>query len=283
MAWQPRQERPEHLSGASTAPRSVKQGPNPCWAQLKGLRLGLQTLKATLCWTHVRECCKIRFQKPLPTGGDVEGLLVEVTSKRQPKATCNPSPLPCTPSCLPSRAPLQVDLLRQGPRVDESPRLQGGRHCLRPLAAAQLHQEGVDEVWEEVQKFVVLVHLLDEKVDGAEGLQREGQEASELRLRTPEEPRGLPLRLTIRGSTAARRQMSALEVAMTLGVNRDCSRPISPWSINRAKGTFSATASHTSTRWLANDRGQGLWVTCHVPWQIRASLDPSSPLSSGWT
>lgn len=77
--------------------------------------------------------------------------------------------------------------------------------------------------------------------------------------------------------------MSALEVAVALGVNRDCSRPISPWSINRAKGTFSATASHTSTRWLANDRGQGLWVTCHVPRQIRASLDPSGPLSSGWT
>lgn len=52
--------------------------------------------------------------------------------------------------------------------------------------------------------------------------------------------------------------MSALEVALALGVNRDCSRPISPWSITRAKGTFSATASHTSTRWLANDRGQEL-------------------------
>lgn len=77
--------------------------------------------------------------------------------------------------------------------------------------------------------------------------------------------------------------MSALEVALTLGVNRDCSRPISPWSINRAKGTFLATASHTSTRWLANNREQGLWVTCHVPQQIRASLDASSPLSSGQT
>lgn len=129
----------------------------------------------------MRECCKIWFQKPLlPTGGDVEGLLVEVTSKRQPKIMCTPSSLPCTPSCLPSRAPLQVDLLRQGPRVDESPRLQDGRHCLRPLAAAQLHQERVDEVREEVREFVVLVHLLNEKVDGAESLQREGQEVSGL-------------------------------------------------------------------------------------------------------
>lgn len=118
---------------------------------------------------------------------------MEMTSKRQPKAMCNPSPLPCTPSCLPSRAPLQVDLLGQGPRVDESPCLQNRRHCLWPLAAAQLHQEGVDEVRQEVQEFVVLVHLLDEKVDGAEGLQREGQEASELQLRAPKEPWGLPL------------------------------------------------------------------------------------------
>lgn len=77
--------------------------------------------------------------------------------------------------------------------------------------------------------------------------------------------------------------MSALEVALALGVSRDCSRPRSPWSIHRAKGTFSATASHTSTRWLAKDRGQGLWVTCFVPWPVRASSDPSSPLSGGWT
>lgn len=74
----------------------------------------------------------------------------------------------------------------------------------------------------------------------------------------PGEPRGLGPRLTIRGSTAARRQMSALEVALVLGLNRDCSRPISPWSIIRAKDMFSATASHTSIRWLAKDRGQGL-------------------------
>ena len=88
------------------------------------------------------------------------------------------------------------------------------------------------------------------------------------------EPWGRPPRLTIRGSTAARRQTSAFEVAMALGVNRDCSRPISPWSIDRAKGTFSATASHTSFRWLAKDRGQGPWATWHAPCQVGASLDP---------
>lgn len=32
MAWQPCREYPEHLSGASTAPRRVKQRPNSCWA-----------------------------------------------------------------------------------------------------------------------------------------------------------------------------------------------------------------------------------------------------------
>lgn len=44
---------------------------------------------------------KIRFQKPLPTGGDVEGLLVEVTSKRQPKVTRTPKPTALHPK-LPS-------------------------------------------------------------------------------------------------------------------------------------------------------------------------------------
>lgn len=50
--------------------------------------------------------------------------------------------------------------------------------------------------------------------------------------------------------------MSALDMALALGVNLDCSRPISPWSIVQAKGTFSATASHTSVRWLTKDRRQ---------------------------
>lgn len=72
---------------------------------------------------------------------------------------------------------------------------------------------------------------------------------------------------------AARCQMSALEVVSALGVNLDCSRPISACSIIRAKGKFSATVSHTSVRWLAKDRGQGLWVWGHVPWQVRAPVD----------
>lgn len=72
---------------------------------------------------------------------------------------------------------MQVDLLREGPRVDESPHLQDGRHGLWPLAAAELQQEGVDEVREEVQEPVILVHLLSKKVDGAQGLQIEGWEA----------------------------------------------------------------------------------------------------------
>lgn len=55
--------------------------------------------------------------------------------------------------------------------------------------------------------------------------------------------------------------MSALEVALILGVNLDCSRPISPQSIVRAKGTFSATASHTSVRWLSKDKETRLWVS----------------------
>lgn len=78
--------------------------------------------------------------------------------------------------------------------------------------------------------------------------------------------------------------MSALEAALALGVNLACSRPISAWSIVRAKGTFSATASHTSVRWLARDRGQGLWVWGHVPWQVKAPWGPpGSPWSRGWS
>lgn len=109
---------------------------------------------------------KISFQRLLPTKRGWQRPLGEgdswslVTSKKQPEATSSPGPLP-------SRVPFQVDLLGQGPRVDESPRLQDGRHSLWPLAAAELQQEGVDEVWEEVQELIVLVHLLDEKVDGA--------------------------------------------------------------------------------------------------------------------
>ena len=129
--------------------------------------------------------------------------------------------------------------------MDESPCLQDGRHGLLALAAAQLQEEHVDEVQEEIQEPVVPVHPLDEQVDGAQGLQRGEPEVAGVSL----SPRGGPApRLTIRGSTAARRQMSALEVALALGVNLACSRPISAWSIVRAKGTFSATASHTSVR-----------------------------------
>lgn len=57
----------------------------------------------------------------------------------------------------------------------------------------------------------------------------------------------------MRGSTAAKRQTSALEVAWARGVKRDCRRPSSPQSMVRAKDMFSATASHTSIRWLAKE------------------------------
>lgn len=81
--------------------------------------------------------------------------------------------------------PLQVDLLGQGPRVDEPPRLQDGRRGLRPPAAAELQQEGVDEVREEVRELVIPVHVLDEKVDGAQGLRGERQGAAGLPLLAP--------------------------------------------------------------------------------------------------
>lgn len=100
---------------------------------------------------------------------------------------------------------------------------------------------------------------------------------SGLLLGAPREPWGLALGLTIRGSTAAWRQMSALDVAWALGVKLDCRRPISPRSIVRAKGTFSATASHTSVRWLTKDRRRGLWVSPLGPWQVRAPVDPRPP------
>lgn len=45
------------------------------------------------------------------------------------------------------------------------------------MDAAELHQEGVEHVWEEVQQPFVLVHLFYEQVDGTEGLLRERQEA----------------------------------------------------------------------------------------------------------
>ena len=51
--------------------------------------------------------------------------------------------------------------------------------------------------------------------------------------------------------------MSALEVAFILAVNLDCSRPSKPRSMVLAKGTFSATASHTSVRWLAEEGTKG--------------------------
>lgn len=81
---------------------------------------------------------------------------------------------------------MRVDLLGEGPLVDESPCLQDGRHSLRPLAAAELQQEGVDELREKVRELVV--HLFNEKVDGAERLQRGGPEVSGLLL----SPQGAP-------------------------------------------------------------------------------------------
>lgn len=125
------------------------------------------------------------------------------------------------------------------------------------MAAAKLQQEGIQQVRKQVWEFVVLVHLFHEELDGAQRLQGEGLVDSTLTPLGGFQP--LPLPLTIRGSTAARRQMSALEVAFILAVNLDCSRPSKPWSMVRAKGTFSATASHTSVRWLAKE-GQGGWA-----------------------
>lgn len=119
------------------------------------------------------------------------------------------------------------------------------------MAAAKLQQEGVQQVREQVWEFVVLVHLLHEEPDGAQCLQGEGLvHSTRTSLRSPAPASAL----TIRGSTAARRQMSALEVAFIRAVNLDCSRPSKPWSMVLAKGTFSATASHTSVRWLEGTR-----------------------------
>lgn len=130
------------------------------------------------------------------------------------------------------------------------------------MAAAKLQQEGIQQVRKQVWEFVILVHLFHEELDGTQCLQGERLVDSTL---TPLGARvqHLSLPLTIRGSTAARRQMSALEVAFILAVNLDCSRPSKPWSMVRAKGTFSATASHTSVRWLAKE-GQGWWAF----WQL---------------
>lgn len=58
--------------------------------------------------------------------------------------------------------------------MDQLPHLQDRRGGLWSVAAAKLQQEGVDEVREEVRELVILIQLLNEKVDGAQGLQREG-------------------------------------------------------------------------------------------------------------
>lgn len=118
------------------------------------------------------------------------------------------------------------------------------------MAAAKLQQEGVQQIGEQVWEFVVLVHLLHEEPYGTQRLQGEGLVRSTLSSLGSPAPASA---LTIRGSTAARRQMSALEVALILAVNLDCSRPSKPCSMVLAKGTFSATASHTSVRWLAEE------------------------------
>lgn len=129
-------------------------------------------MKTTLCWAHGREGCKICFQKLLSTRRRPQGLLVEVTLGILDftEAASSSGPLPCTPLPLPSRAPVQVDLFGQRPCMDQSPRLQDRRCSLWPLVAAELQQEGVDKVWEEIQELVVHVRLLDQEVDGAQGL-----------------------------------------------------------------------------------------------------------------
>lgn len=121
------------------------------------------------------------------------------------------------------------------------------------MTAAKLQQEGVQQIREEVWEFVVLVHLLHEEPYGTQCLQGEGLVSSTLGSLGSPAPASA---LTIRGSTAARRQMSALEVAFILAVNFDCSWPSKPCNVVLAKGTFSATASHTSVRWLA-EKEQG--------------------------
>lgn len=128
------------------------------------------------------------------------------------------------------------------------------------MAAAELQQEGIQQVREQVWEFVILVHFFHEELDGTQCLRGErlvDSTPTSLEWGWGVQVQHLPL--TIRGSTAARRQMSALEVAFILAVNLDCSRPSKPWSMVRAKGTFSATASHTSVRWLAKE-GQGWWA-----------------------
>ena len=110
------------------------------------------------------------------------------------------------------------------------------------MAAAKLQQEGIQQVRKQVWKFVILVHLFHEELDGTQRLQGEGLVDSTLT------PLGGPA-----PASATHHQRVHSGQAFILAVNLDCSRPSKPWSMVRAKGTFSATASHTSVRWLAKE------------------------------
>lgn len=70
--------------------------------------------------------------------------------------------------------------------MDQLPHLQDRHGSFWSVAAAKLQQEGVGEVREEVRELVILIQLLNEKVDGAQGLQREVQGIGLL----PRDPRG---------------------------------------------------------------------------------------------